>query len=108
MLHPIPYVAATDYSEAAQITLLTEALDVAIAQGVVVIVLGRRVDTNRPVICTCGCAWGSTGALLLIPDLVVLENIANGQSADDDAKVYRADGRSGVVLKMLPDSRPPA
>ena len=102
-----PYIATTDYSEIEQIRLLMEALDVALDHEAPVVVLGRRIDDNAALICTCGCAWGSAGALILIPDVVVLEGMAHGHSADDDAKITRADGRSGVVLKMLPDSRPP-
>lgn len=108
MLPMIPYVATTDYPEADQIKLLVEALDVALESESVVIVLGRRVDDNRPLVCTCGCAWGSAGALLLIPDVLVIEGMAHGHSAADDAKVTRSDGRSAVVLKMLPGSRPPS
>lgn len=108
MLPMIPYVATTDYPEAEQVKLLTEALDTALDREGVVIVLGRRVDDNTPVICTCGCAWGAPGALIMIPDVLVIEGMANGHSADDDAKVTRADGRSAVILKMTPGSRPPS
>lgn len=104
----VPYIATTDYSEMEQIRLLMRALDVALDIEGVVIVLGRCIDTGEALLCTCGCGWGSPGALILIPDVVVLEGIAHGHSADDDAKITRADGRSGVVLKMLPDSAPPS
>lgn len=104
----VPYVAAQDLSESEQIQALKLALNTALDRECTTIVLGVRIDNGKPVVCTCGCMWGSAGALILIPDVLVLESMANGAYASDDAMVKRADGRSAVILKMLPESRPPS
>jgi hypothetical protein len=76
------------------------ALDAALKLDSSVILLGTMPDElERVIICTCGCARGAAGSMVVVPDLLVLEGIAEGCSEAGHQTLTRRDGRSGMIMR---------
>jgi hypothetical protein len=76
------------------------ALDAALQFDIAVTLLGTVPDEREQVIiCTCGCMRGTPGSMVVVPDLLVLEGIAEGCSEAGHQTLTRRDGRSGMIMR---------
>jgi hypothetical protein len=91
------YVAAVDLPEQWLDWAIRRGTDVALQLDRRVILIGVMWD-GQLALCTCGCAMGTPGSAILIPDLLVLEGVANGYSTDSSV-FTREDGRSVLIFK---------
>ena len=92
-----PYVIALDLPEPVLGRALQLEMDTALELECQIIVIGAKLD-GEVLICTCGCAIKAPGAAVLIPDLLVLEYMAEGGEPTSEV-LTRADGRSVLVYK---------
>jgi hypothetical protein len=91
------YTAAVDLPEKWLDWAIRQSTDVALRLGRRVILIGVMWD-GQLALCTCGCAMGTPGSAVLIPDLLVLEGLANGYNTSSSV-FTRDDGRSVLIFK---------
>lgn len=96
------YIAVPDLPSDACDWVMRKGMDIALETGQQVIVIGIMLS-GLPALCVDGCARNTPGAVLLVPDLMALEAVANGHKADSST-LTRADGRSVMVFKIRTQS----
>lgn len=99
---PNAYVAVSDLPPDAVDWVMRCGMEVALDKGTQVIVIGIMLS-GQPALCIDGCARHTPGAVLLVPDVLALEAVANGRKADS-SMLTRDDGRSVMVFKIQAQS----
>lgn len=92
------YIAVPDLPADACDWVMRKGMDVALESETQVIVIGIMIN-GLPALCIDGCARDTPGAVLLVPDVLALEAVANGYRADSST-LAREDGRSVMVFKI--------